>query len=214
MYTSIKTLSILLISSLIVIACGSKTPNCSADESKKLLTQLLAEKLKELGLPAQNIENLITISDVQVVKQDDKLDKYLCKANFSITKPSGLADKIYKIQTNSDKGLEAFQDLFVKKYGNMQGMILTAQLNQMIISGLSSEGLALSENDAENSKKMQLRLKTFLNDLTSPEAIEVSYEVSRVENNGKFTPYISWKIQEADLLTVNVILFQINDALN
>ena len=214
MYRYIKTFSLLLIGSLIVIACGSKTPNCSSDESKKLLTQLLAEKLKELGLSAQNIENLITISDVHVVTQDEKLDKYSCKANFSITKPAGLADKIYKIQTESDKGLEAFQEFFIKKYGNMQGIILAAQLNQMIINGLSSEGLALSDNDAEYGKTMQLKLKTFLNDLTSPEAIEVSYEVSRVENNGKFSPYISWKIQEADLLTVNVILFQINDALN
>ena len=214
MFKQIKPFIVLLISGAILAACASKTPNCSADETKKILTQALAEKLKEMGISATNIDSLITISDIQVIKKDEKLDKYSCQANFAITKPAGLGDKIYKIATENEKGLESFMDIFTKKYGDIQGGTLYGSLNGMIMGGLNAMGGVISsDNEAENSKQLKSKLKELLTEVTAATPIPVSYEIFSVENNGKLTPSLTWTSSENDQFIMNVVLFKINDAL-
>jgi hypothetical protein len=211
-----RTLTTLL-AAVLLAACSSKTPNCSADETKKLLSQALGNKFQEMGISATNVENLITISDVQVVKKDEKLDKYSCQANFSITKPAGLGEKIYNIViANNGKGLDDFGNTLIKKYGDVPGGTLSGSLNGMISGGLGLQSFALIISDtAPQNEKLPAfeNLKKMLAEATSPYPIPVAYEVFSVENDGKSRPSLTWTANDDGNFELNVMLFKVNEAL-
>ena len=210
-----KIRQLLLVPALaLLVACSGKTPDCSSSETTKLLSQALAAKFKEMDVDVQNLEKLIKINGIQVASRDEKLDTYTCQANFSIEKPAGLADKLYKV-TTSEGGLDKLGISLNEKYGIVDGAAIYGSLAGAFSGGLGLDFFTLvgAHSSPKEKAVAQQKLKALIDEIASPYPIPVEYEVFQVKNDGKLTPSLRWQANNDGLFELSSMLFKVNKVL-
>jgi hypothetical protein len=194
---------------------NSKTPECGSNQATSLLSRSLAAKLQELGVDAKGLEKQIKINDIQVLKRDQKLDRYSCQANFSVIKPPGLADKIYKlfVQHKGDDVLRALSKSMVAKYG-FDGNTVAGTAIGVIGNGMGMiDFMALDGSPQERASGLRA-LRAFLDEVSSAYPIPVGYQVFETQTDGRMRAALNWRTQDDGDLQLTALLFLINDALN
>jgi hypothetical protein len=194
---------------------NAKTPECGSNQATSLLSRSLAAKLYELGIDAKGLEKQIRINDIQVLKRDQQLDRYSCQANFSVNKPPGLADKIYKLfaQHKGDDAERALSKAMVAKYG-FDGNIVAGTAIGVIGSGMGMINfMALNGSPQERASGLRA-LRAFLDQVTSAYPIPVGYQVFETQTDGRMRAALNWRTKDDEDLRLTALLFLLNDALN
>jgi hypothetical protein len=210
-----KQYRFLICALLLAGSVHAKTPTCGSSQATDLLARSLAAKLKEMGVNANGLEKQIKINDIQILKRDERLDRYSCQANFSITKPAGVSERLYKVfaQPKGDGVLVKAMDA---KYG-MQGNVLAGTLMGAIGTGMGIVEFMNLDGDPLRSpqdRASALRsLKAFLDEIGSAYPIPVSYQVFQTQTDGKMRNAINWRANEDGHLELSVLLFLADEAL-
>lgn len=210
-----KIRQLLLVPALaLLVACSGKTPDCASSETTKLLSQALATKFKEMDVDTPNLEKLIKINSIQVASRDEKLDTYTCKANFSIEKPAGLADKLYKT-TTAEGGFDKLGNSLNEKYGVVDGPAIYGSLVGSFSGGLGLDFFTLvgAHSSPKEKAAAQQKLKALIDEIASPYPIPVEYEVFQVKNDGKLSPSLRWQANNDGLFELSAMLFKVNKVL-
>lgn len=95
-----------------IYSLSNSTPNCSSKQTKNLVIQIAKQELTKQGA-----ENLIPdlsfeVQDIMTTNRDEKLDTYMCSANF---KMSGIRNKILPITydiSSTDDGSKFFVNVY------------------------------------------------------------------------------------------------------
>jgi hypothetical protein len=210
-----KQYRFLICALLLAGSVHAKTPTCGSSQATDLLARSLAAKLKEMGVNANGLEKQIKINDIQILKRDERLDRYSCQANFSITKPAGISERLYKVFAQP-KGADALGKAMEAKYG-MQGNILFGTWMGTIAGGIGMiEAMNLDGNplrSPQDRASALTALKALMDEIGSAYPIPVAYQVFQTQTDGKMRNAINWKTNDDGHLELSVLLFLTDDAL-
>ena len=209
-----KQYRFLICALLLAGSVHAKTPTCGSSQATDLLARSLAAKLKEMGVNANGLEKQIKINDIQILKRDERLDRYSCQANFSITKPPRISEKLYKLfaQSKGDSVLHKLAKAMDAKYG-MQGNVLAGTLIGAIGTGMGFIDFARLDGSPQERASALPALKAFLDEIGSAYPIPVSYQVFQTQTDGKMRNAINWRANEDGHLELSVLLFLADEAL-
>jgi hypothetical protein len=92
-------LTILVISTLIISACGGGTPRCTdkaivaqiAQYAEEAITNGLLKNDPDIDAPAMVYEMNLELADITTTEHDKSIDKHSCSANILVTLPPGAA---------------------------------------------------------------------------------------------------------------------------
>lgn len=209
-----KQYRFLICALLLAGSVQAKTPTCGSSQATDLLARSLAANLKDMGVNANGLEKQIRINDIQILKRDERLDRYSCQANFSVNKPAGVSDKIYKLfaqQKKRDEAFDKLHDAMSAKYG-IAGHNLVSKLLFVLTNGMGLKFGDLGGTPQQLASALPA-LKAVLDEITSPFPTPVVYQLFQTQTDGRMRNAVNWQTDSDVLLELNAVLFLMDEAL-
>ena len=203
-----KIYVLILLSIITLSACKQETPNCSSDDAKKFVFDIVKE---ELSNPSKSywarVSDKITLklNDIRTTKHDKELDTYLCVANLEgkLSEQdiqSTLSDIIKEYQSEYEK-----TELMLKDgYNEFSAKIDEKEKNKL--SELEKEysrnlekKLLENENHYERmSSQIEVDAKNYKRAGATDKEVSESLERNKIELSSNYNRHKERFIQERD----------------
>lgn len=202
-----------LISSVtfLLLACGSKIPDCKSPEASKEVINFVAEQIIGDGANDEKVDALskrLTLVDIKTIPQSAGAAGLRCGASVSIAYPSDFAGKIQSIFT-TPASMDALKDHLDIKYGAFYGPATYRKLTKLFTEGVNQAELRSLTPDQANSLASKAIQKNVDLALTVSNKIDVNYNISSVEGSSDKNAYaVKSQINDMENYDQNVLLLK------